>query len=93
MVFKAKAREPVLYYEEKTSCERKRRFCLKPVKLIETKAAKYEECVNIQFTRGNKTGIHIDNVEEKKIREHFEFVTTKLQKMQKSIMWNMFIER
>ena len=93
MVFKAKAREPVLYYEEKTLCERKRWFCLKPVKLIETKAAKDADCVNIQFNRGNKTSINVDNVEEKKIHEHYEFVTTKLQKLHKSVMWNMYIGR
>ena len=85
--------DPPLYYEEKTTSERSRRYCLKPVKLIETKAAKAEECVNIQFNRGNKTNINVDNVEEKKIQEHFDFVTTKLQKLHKSVMWNMFIGR
>ena len=49
--------------------------------------------MNIQFNRGNKTGINVDNVEEKKIQEHFDFVTTKLQKLHKSVMWNMFIGR
>ena len=78
MSYKSKPVLPPLHYEEKTTSERKSRFCLKPVKLIETKAAKDADCVNIQFTRGNKTGIHIDNVEEKKIHEHFEFVTSKL---------------
>jgi hypothetical protein len=93
MSYKTKALLPTLNYEEKIKSERKRRFCLKPVKLIETKVAKDEDCVNIQFTRGNKTGTHIDNVEEKKIHEHFAFVTSKLRKTQKSIMWNTFIGR
>jgi len=93
MGYKSKLMDPPLYYEEKTTSERSRRYCLKPVKLIETKAAKAEECVNIQFNRGNKTNINVDNVEEKKIQEHFDFVTTKLQKLHKSVMWNMFIGR
>jgi len=84
---------PQLQYEEKTLSAIKRRYCLKPVKLVETKAAKAEDCVNIQFIRGSKTGINVDNVEEKKIKEHFDYVTTKLQKLHKSIMWNMFIGR
>ena len=93
MSYKSKLLLPPLHYEEKTISERKRRYCLKPIKLIETKAAKDEACVNIQFTRGNKPAIHVENVEEKKIHEHYEFVITKLQKLHKSIMWNMFVGR
>jgi len=93
MGFKSKLLDPPLFYEEKTNSERRRRFCLKPIKLIETKAAKAEDFVNIQFNRGNKTSINVDNVEEKKIQEHFDFVITKLQKLHKSVMWNMFIGR
>ena len=93
MSYKSKQLQPLLQYEEKTVSAIKRRYCLKPVKLVETKAAKAEDCVNIQFTRGSKTGINVDNVEEKKIKEHFDYVTTKLQKLHKSIMWNMFIGR
>ena len=93
MGFKARAKEPNLLYEEKQSCSRRRRYCLKPVNLVETKAAKDVESVNIQFSRGNKTNINIDCTEEKKIHEHFEFVIKKLQKMHKSVMWNMYIGR
>jgi len=93
MGYKSRILDPPLYYEEKTVTDRKRRFCLKKIKLIETKAAKDEDCVNVQFNRGNKTNINIDKVEEKKIHEHFDFVTAKLQKLHKSVMWNMFIGR
>jgi hypothetical protein len=93
MGYKSKLLDPPLYYEEKTTSERKRRYCLKPIKLVETKAAKDPNCVNIQFNRGHKTNINIDKVEEGKICEHFEFVTTKLQKLHKGVMWNMFIGR
>ena len=63
---------------------------MKQVKIIETKAEKDEASVNIQLARENKR-ISIDAVEEKKIHEHFDFVATKLQKLHKSVMWNMFI--
>ena len=43
--------------------------------------------------RGTKTSINIDHIEEKKIQEHFNFVTTKLEKLHKNLMWNMFIGR
>ena len=42
---------------------------------------------------GAKTSVNIDNVEEKKIHEHFDFVTTKLEKLHKNLMWNMFVGR
>ena len=90
---KSKHHDPPMYYEESSHTERKRRFCLKPVKLIETKAAKNADYVNIQVTRGSKTNINIDKIEEKKICEHVDFVMTKLQKLHKSVMWNMFIGR
>ena len=73
--------------------ERKRRYCLNKVKLVETKAAKDADCVNVQFSRGSKTNINVDKAEEKKICEHFDFVMTKLQKLHKSVIWNMFIGR
>ena len=82
---------PPLYYEERVTCERKRRYCIKQVKIIETKTEKDEAFVNIQLARENKSRIYIDAVEEKKIHKHFDFVTTKLQKLHKSVMWNMFI--
>ena len=43
--------------------------------------------------RGTKTSINIDNIEERKIQEHFNFVTAKLEKLHKNLMWNMFIGR
>ena len=43
--------------------------------------------------RGTKTSVNIDNVEERKIHDHFNFVTTKLEKLHKNLMWNMFIGR
>ena len=86
MGYKTKLSDPTLYYEEKTVSDKRRHYCLKPIRLIETKPAKDVECVNIQFNRSNKTSIHVDNVEEKKIQEHFHFVTTKLQKLHKSVM-------
>ena len=82
-----------LLFEESTKQERKRRFCLKRIKLVETKAAKDPDYVNIQFYRGVKTSVNIDKVEEQKIQEHFEFVIRKLQKIHKTIMWNMYIGR
>ena len=90
---KTKHHDPPMYYEESSHTERKRRYCLKPVKLIETKAAKNADHVNIQVTRGGKNNINIDKVEEKKICEHFDFVMTKLQKLHKSVIWNLFIGR
>ena len=67
MGYKSKLLDPPLYYEEKTTSERKRRYCLKPIKLVESKAAKDSNCINIQFNRGNKTNINIDKLEEGKI--------------------------
>ena len=51
MVYKLRASDPPLLYEENSTCERKRRFCLKNIKLIETKAAKDENSINILFNR------------------------------------------
>ena len=70
-----------LLYEEKTPSARKRHYCLKLVKLVETKN---EQRVNIQFTRGSKTSVQVDNVEEKKIQEHLDFVASRLQKLHKT---------
>ena len=60
---------------------------------METKAAKDEQSVNIQFTRDSKTSVQVDNVEEKKIQEHFDFVASRLQKLHKNVMWNMYVGR
>jgi len=84
---------PQLQYEEKMLGARRRHYCLKPVKLVETRAGKDDGCVNIQVTRGSKTGIQVDNGEEKKIQEHFDFVASRLQKLHKSVMWNMYVGR
>ena len=43
--------------------------------------------------RGTKTSVNIDNVEERKIHDHFNFVTQKLEKLHKNVMWNMYIGR
>ena len=51
MVYKVKPPEPPLLYEENSRCERKRRYCLKPIKLIESKPAKDEASVNVLFNR------------------------------------------
>ena len=48
---------------------------------MKTKAAKDEQSVNIQFTRDSKTSVQVDNVEEKKVQEHFDFVASRLQKL------------
>ena len=82
-----------LLYEEKTPSARKRHYCLKLVKLVETKATKNEQRVNIQFTRGSKTSVQVDNVEKKKIQEHLDFVASRLQKLHKNMMWNMYVGR
>ena len=37
--------------------------------------------------------MNIDNVEERKIHDHFNFVTQKLEKLHKNVMWNMYIGR
>lgn len=43
--------------------------------------------------RGTKTSVNIDNVEERKVHDHFNSVTSRLEKLHKSLMWNMFIGR
>ena len=60
---------------------------------METKATKDEQSVNIQFTRDSKTSVQVDNVEEKKVQEHFDFVASRLQKLHKNVMWNMYVGR
>ena len=82
-----------LLYEEKTPSARKRHYCLKLVKLVETKATKNEQSVNIQFTRDSKTSVQVDNVEEKKIQEHLDFVASRLQKLHKNMMWNIMTRK
>ena len=37
--------------------------------------------------------MNIDNVEERKIHDHFNFVTQKLEKLHKNVMWNLYIGR
>ena len=60
---------------------------------METKATKDEQSVNIQFTRDSKTSVQVDNVEEKKVQEHFDFVASRLQKLHKNVMWSMYVGR
>ena len=84
---------PQLLYEEKTPSARMRHYCLKPVKLVETKATKDEQSVNIQFTRDSKTSVQVDNVREKKFQEHFNFMASRLQKLHKNMMWSMYVGR
>ncbi len=51
MVYKIKPTDPPLLCEENSKLERKRRYCLKNIKLIETKAAKDDNSINILFNR------------------------------------------
>jgi hypothetical protein len=43
--------DPPMYYEDNTTSKRKGLFCLKPIKLVESKAAKNAESVHIQLNR------------------------------------------
>ena len=54
---------------------------------------KINQKITFLIFSGAKTSVNIDNVEEKKIHEHFDFVTTKLEKLHKNLKWNMFVGR
>ena len=66
---------------------------MKPVKLVQSKAVKVNEMVNVEVMLASKSSINIDSGEARKIQEHFDAVTARLQKAHKSVIWNMYIGR
>ena len=80
---------PPLYYEDTIVFQRKKRYCIRQVKMIKTKAEKVQRKVNIQLASGDNTVITVDNVEKKKICEHVDHVTARIQKLHKSGMWSI----
>jgi len=66
---------------------------MKRIKLVQGRAGREEGAVCVEYSKGNKTSIHIDNTEAKKITDHFDDVTARLQRLHKSVMWSMFVGR
>jgi len=93
MGFKSRVAEEPIYFEEKTVTERRRRFCMKRIKPVQGRVGREEGAVCVEYSKGNKTSIHIDNTEAKKITDHFDDVTARLQRLHKSVIWSMFVGR
>jgi len=66
---------------------------MKRIKLVQGRVGREEGAVCVEYSKGNKTSIHIDNTEAKKITDHFDDVTARLQRLHKSVMWSMFVGR
>ena len=93
-----------IYYKESTKSERKAKFCLKPVQTVAPKTSTGEkkgsngqgtsDCVNVQLVRGKTTTfVNLDEDEARKVQAHGDHVLKKVQKIHKSVVWNLFVGR
>ena len=90
-------KEPELsiYYKETSEPRRLSRFCLKPVHTVQTpRTEKRADAVNVQVTKGKaSTVVQLEEDEANKVRHHGDHVVRKLQKIHKSVIWNMLVGR
>ncbi len=90
--------EAAIYYKETSSPSRSAKFCLKPVNSVSgssqksASAEKRPEAVNVQVVKGKTTTfIHLDEDEAKKVQAHGDMVIKKLQRIHKSVIWNLMV--
>ena len=89
-------KEPELsiYYKETSEPRRLSRFCLKPVHTVQPRTEKRADAVNVQVTKGkSSTVVQLEEDEANKVRHHGDHVVRKLQKIHKSVIWNMLVGR
>ena len=89
-------KEPELsiYYKETSEPRRLSRFCLKPVHTVQPRTEKRADAINVQVTKGkSSTVVQLEEDEANKVRHHGDHVVRKLQKIHKSVIWNMLVGR
>jgi len=88
------ASEPSIYYKESNFPAKSARFCLKPVYPGGQRAEKKSDGINVQVVKGKTTTfIHLEEDEAKKVQAHGDLVLKKLQRIHKSVIWNVLIGR
>lgn len=86
--------EPSIYYKEATESKKNARFCLKPVAIGDKRSEKRSDSINVQVVKGKTTTfIHLEEDEAKKVQNHGDLVLKKLQKIHKSVIWNLLVGR
>ena len=89
-------KEPELsiYYKETSEPRRQSRFCLKPVHTVQPRSEKRADAVNVQVTKAkSSTLVQLEEDEANKVRRHGDHVVRKLQRIHKSVIWNMLVGR
>lgn len=91
--------DPSIYYKEVTTTNQSARFCLKSVVPTVSGVSKNDkkqsvDCINVQVVKGKTTTfIHLDEDEAKKVQTHGDCVLKKLQRIHKSVLWNVLVGR
>ena len=87
--------DPSIYYKESSVTSKSARFCLKAVHPSSDKRAeKRADAINVQVVKGKTTTfIHLDEDEAKKVQSHGDLVLKKLQRIHKSVVWNVLVGR
>ena len=86
--------EPAIYYKETPISSKSARFCLKPVFPGGQRSEKRSDGINVQVVKGKtSTFIHLEEDEAKKVQAHGDLVLKKLQRIHKSVIWNVLIGR
>ena len=87
--------DPSIYYKESSVTTKSARFCLKAVHPSSDKRAeKRPDAINVQVVKGKTTTfIHLDEDEAKKVQTHGDLVLKKLQRIHKSVVWNVLVGR
>ena len=93
----ANVADPPIYYKETLEKGKSARFCLKPVNPTSSsdkKAEKRPGDINIQVVKGKTTTfVHLEEDEAKKVQNHGDLVMKKIQRIHKSVIWNVLVGR
>ncbi len=90
----AKESEISVYYKETSESRRVSRFCLKPVQTVQPRSEKRSDAVNVLVSKGKAaTAVQLDEDEANKVRQHGDHALKKLQKIHKSVVWNLLVGR
>ena len=85
---------PNLYFEETFKKEKKFRYCLKFLQVSDgepTVPSKQNSDIWLNMKNESNNKVQLAESEKKNLRDHLDFVTKKLEKLHKNLIWNIHL--
>ena len=85
---------PNLYFEETFKKEKKFRYCLKFLQVSDgepTVPSKQNSDIWLNLKNETNNKVHLVESEKRSLRDHLDFVSKKLEKLHKNLIWNIYL--